>query len=146
MFSGTPLQRTFFLDHFEENPNTAEILQTTGVIEISSNRLQTMVSEDGKNISGGQKQKIAIARCLLKNPEVIILDEPTSALDNISEREILRYIFNLQSTVIIVAHRLNTIKHMKRILVMDHGSIVEEGNHEELIDKKGYYYQLYKET
>ena len=105
-----------------------------------------MVSEDGKNISGGQKQKIAIARCLLKNPEVIILDEPTSALDNISEREILRYIFNLQSTVIIVAHRLNTIKHMERILVMDHGSIVEEGNHEELIDKKGYYYQLYKET
>lgn len=105
-----------------------------------------MVSEDGKNISGGQKQKIAIARCLLKDPEVIILDEPTSALDNISEREILRYIFNLQSTVIIVAHRLNTIKHMERILVMDRGSIVEEGNHEELIDKKGYYYQLYKET
>ncbi|MGY0357036.1 peptidase domain-containing ABC transporter (plasmid) [Enterococcus avium] len=143
---GDSFTENLFLDHFEENPNTAEILQTTGVIEISSNRLQTMVSEDGKNISGGQKQKIAIARCLLKNPEVIILDEPTSALDNISEREILRYIFNLQSTVIIVAHRLNTIKHMERILVMDHGSIVEEGNHEELIDKKGYYYQLYKET
>ncbi|RDZ07682.1 peptidase domain-containing ABC transporter [Priestia megaterium] len=105
--------------------------------------LLTQVSEGGENFSGGQRQKISIARALYKNPELLIMDEPTSSLDNISEEKIMDYLIRNDQTLVVAAHRLNTIRTFDRIIVMNEGEIVEEGTHHELIKQKGYYYNIY---
>ena len=105
----------------------------------------TFLDENGKNLSGGQCQRLAIARALLRNPKIIVFDEATSNLDTITENAIKDTIFqmNKEITCIIIAHRLSTIKNCDRIIVMDKGEIVEMGTHGELIDKKGMYFDLY---
>ena len=105
----------------------------------------TYVGERGVKLSGGQKQRISIARVILKNPPVLILDEATSALDNESEQLVSQSLERLSKgrTTVTIAHRLTTIQNADRILVLSDNSIVEEGNHEELLLKKGMYYQLY---
>lgn len=105
----------------------------------------TYVGERGVKLSGGQKQRISIARVFLKNPPVLILDEATSALDNESEQLISRSLEKLAEgrTTLTIAHRLTTIQNADRILVLTEGIIQEEGNHQQLMDKKGIYYQLY---
>lgn len=106
---------------------------------------ETYVGERGVKLSGGQKQRISIARVFLKNPPVLILDEATSALDNESENLVSQSLDRLAEgrTTLTIAHRLTTIQGADRILVLSDSSIVEEGNHEELLEKKGMYYQLY---
>ena len=105
----------------------------------------TYVRERGVKLSGGQKQRISIARVFLKNPPVLILDEATSALDNESEHLVSQSLERLASgrTTLTIAHRLTTIRNADRILVLSGSNIIEEGNHEELIEKQGIYYQLY---
>jgi subfamily B ATP-binding cassette protein MsbA len=107
--------------------------------------IETMIGEDGTRLSGGQRQRLAIARALLKNAPILILDEATSALDNESERNIQVELETLMQgkTTLVVAHRLSTIEKADKIIVMDHGKIVEQGSHKELLDKKGYYFQLH---
>ena len=102
------------------------------------------VGERGVKLSGGQRQRIAIARMMLKDAPVLILDEATSALDSEIEAAIQDKLADLMEgkTVIAIAHRLSTIAHMDRILVMDKGRIVEQGNHEQLLAKGGYYAEL----
>ncbi len=104
----------------------------------------TYVGERGVKLSGGQKQRISIARVFLKNPPVLILDEATSALDNESERMVQKSLERLSEgrTVFTIAHRLSTIKNAKTILVLNSEGIVEHGNHEELMEKHGVYYNL----
>ncbi|MCA9377667.1 ATP-binding cassette domain-containing protein [Candidatus Peregrinibacteria bacterium] len=95
-------------------------------------------------LSGGQKQRLAIAKIFLKNPEIIILDEPTSALDSFSEEKIshaLRTLFH-DKTVIIIAHRLQTVKHADEIFVIEGGRVVESGNHTTLVSQNGYYAKM----
>ena len=107
--------------------------------------LDTQIGERGVLLSGGQKQRVAIARAFLKNAPIVILDEATSALDNKSEAVVQQAINNLMKdrTVLIIAHRLSTVRNADKIVVVDHGKIVEIGNHSELIKNKGTYYALY---
>ncbi len=105
----------------------------------------TYIGERGVKLSGGQKQRISIARVFLKNPAIIILDEATSALDNESEFAVAKSLARLSEgrTTLTIAHRLSSIKNSDRILVLTDEGIVEEGNHEELLEQKGIYYQFY---
>ncbi|WP_242491896.1 ABC transporter ATP-binding protein [Miniphocaeibacter massiliensis] len=109
------------------------------------NDFDTYVGERGLKLSGGQKQRISIARVFLKNPPILILDEATSALDNRSEKVIQKSLEKLAKgrTTLTIAHRLTTIQNADKIIVLTEGGIVEEGNHKELMEKKGYYYNLY---
>ena len=105
----------------------------------------TEVGERGLKLSGGQRQRVAIARVFLKNPSLLILDEATSALDNVTEMQIQESLEELSRgrTVIVVAHRLSTVKNADRIVVLDKTGIVEEGTHDELMEKGGEYHKLY---
>ena len=105
--------------------------------------INTNVGEDGQNISGGQKQRIAIARALIKSPSILIFDEGTSNLDPVSERNIYQNIRKLGTIQIIVTHRYNTIIDADYIYLLANGEIIEQGNHTELIAKKGVYYENY---
>ena len=105
----------------------------------------TVIGEGGQNLSGGQRQRLAIARALLKNAPILILDEATSHLDTESEVVVQRAIYNLMEgrTALVIAHRLSTVVRADRIVVLDRGSIVEEGTHEQLLELGGAYKRLY---
>ena len=102
----------------------------------------TMVSEGNGGISGGQKQRLMIARAIAPKPKVLFLDEATSALDNVTQKRVSDALSALKCTRIVIAHRLSTIKQCDRILVLDGGKIVEEGNFEELMGRKGFFAEL----
>ena len=110
------------------------------------NGIDTMIGENGGKLSGGQKQRITIARALIRNPRILILDEATSALDNVSEKHVQDAISKSVKgrTTFIVAHRLSTIRNADRIIVMQDGEMVESGNYDELLAKKGKFYELKK--
>ena len=105
----------------------------------------TYVGERGVKLSGGQKQRISIARVFLKNPPILILDEATSALDNESEFQVAKSLRELAEgrTTVTIAHRLSSIRNSDRILVLTEDGIVEEGNHEQLLARKGIYHHFY---
>ncbi|WP_294605228.1 peptidase domain-containing ABC transporter [uncultured Bacteroides sp.] len=109
-------------------------------------RYSTLIGQDGIGLSQGQKQRILIARAIYKNPEYIFLDEATNALDAENERVIVENLYDFYQgrTVIVVAHRLSTVKHADQIIVLDKGRIIETGNHNSLIEKRGAYYNLVK--
>ena len=130
----------------EEIMQAAKAAQIHDKIMTFPEGYETRVGERGLRLSGGEKQRVAIARTILKNPKIIVLDEATSALDTHTERHIqsaLRKITENRTTLII-AHRLSTIIHADRILVLDNGCIVEHGSHEELLEKQGIYADLWK--
>ena len=106
---------------------------------------ETVVGEGGSTLSGGEKQRISIARAILKNAPILLLDEPTSSLDAKNEVLVQKAISNLvkDKTVVMIAHRLKTIKNADHIIVLDKGRIVEEGNHKELLKKEGLYHKLW---
>ena len=105
----------------------------------------TWLTRDGSSLSQGQRQLISIARAALANPPVLILDEATSSIDSRTEKLVQEGMDKLMSgrTTFVIAHRLSTIKNSHAIMVMDHGRIIERGNHERLLEKHGIYYQLY---
>ena len=105
----------------------------------------TMLTGDGSNLSQGQKQLLSIARVAVANPPVLILDEATSSIDTRTEYLVQKGMDALMEgrTVFVIAHRLSTIQNSDAIMVLDHGRIIERGSHEELIARKGQYYQLY---
>lgn len=119
------------------------------IVEESKHGLDTLLGEGGKMVSGGEKQRLAIARALVRNPKVLIFDEATSAPDSITEEEItgtLRQISaGKKQIILMIAHRLSTIMHADRIYVLEKGKIVEEGNHDALLENKGLYYAMWRQ-
>ena len=153
-------QDTFILNDTVENNITfgsagyshEEVIKATkyadadGFINALPNGYDTLVGDKGMRLSGGQGQRIAVARAMVRNPEVLIFDEATNNLDNISEVAVQKAIDEISKkhTVIIIAHRLSTIANADKIIVLEDGRVVEEGVHKELMEKKGAYWQLYQ--
>ena len=104
----------------------------------------TLISEGAGEISGGQKQRLLIARAIASHPKILMFDEATSALDNIAQKQVSESLDKLDCTRIVIAHRLSTIKHCDRIVVLDNGTIVEDGTYESLMKKKGFFAELVK--
>jgi ATP-binding cassette subfamily B protein len=111
--------------------------------------LDTIIGEGGVKVSGGEKQRLSIARALLRQPRIIVFDEATSSLDSLTEEEITETIRTLsehkEHLTILIAHRLSTIMHADRICVLEKGKIIESGNHRELLDLKGLYYAMWRQ-
>lgn len=136
----------------EESVNTEMLLQAVKIaniedfIESLPLGYNTRIGASGLQLSGGQKQRVLIARAVYKNPDFLFFDEATSALDSSNELTIMRNLENFykQRTVLIIAHRLSTVKNADKILVLDNGLIVEEGTHIELVSKQGAYFKLVK--
>ena len=129
----------------EECIKAAEIASADSFITRLPQGYHTMIEGDGANLSQGQRQLIAIARANVASPPVMILDEATSSIDTRTERLIEKGLDALMEnrTVFVIAHRLSTVRNSKAIMVLEHGEIIERGNHEELLALKGRYYQLY---
>ena len=126
----------------EEAWEAAEIAGIAQDIRDMPMGMQTLISEGQGGVSGGQKQRIMIARAVAPKPKILIFDEATSALDNVTQKQVSDALDRLKCTRIVIAHRLSTIRHCDRILVLDGGRIVEEGNYETLIEKKGMFADL----
>lgn len=150
LFSGTIIENIALGDSF---PNIQRVLDLskqlaiTEFVEKLPNGFETQIGENGAMLSGGQKQRIAIARALYKNPEILLMDEATSSLDTHSEKVVKEVIdaFKAQGkTVIVIAHRLSTIANADTILVLENGTVVENGNHNTLLKQKGKYFDLWQ--
>ncbi|WP_308006245.1 ABC transporter ATP-binding protein [uncultured Chryseobacterium sp.] len=152
LFAGTIKENLLFV-----NPSaTEEDLQLalkksscTALLERAENGINTVIGEGGLKLSGGEKQRIAIARALLRKPHLLIFDEATSALDSITEEEITTTIKEIseekEQITVLIAHRLSTIMHADRIYVLERGQIVETGSHLNLIEEKGLYYAMWRQ-
>ena len=147
VFSGT-IKENLTLGN-RENVNEDDILSACKIAEIDKDiermplQLNTVLDENGSILSGGQKQRITIARALLSPAKILIFDESTSGLDAITENKIINNLISINSlTIIFIAHRLAIAKKTDDILVLENGNIVEKGTHEELLSKKGYYFNL----
>lgn len=150
LFNGTILENLMLGNPYltyEEIIDACEKAQIHDFINSLPLRYNTLVEENGSNFSGGQKQRLSIARAILRKPEILIMDEATSNLDSITEKAIERTIhkFSEGMTTIIIAHRLSTIMRCDNIYILEKGEIKEKGNHEELLNQKGRYYKLWKE-
>lgn len=128
----------------EEIEEAAKVANAFHFISKKEAGFKTNIGDRGTKLSGGERQRLTIARAIVKNPPILILDEATSSLDTESERLVQDAINNMMQnrTSIVIAHRLSTIRHADEILVLQKGEIVERGTHEELLEKRGYYYKL----
>ncbi|MHA1778850.1 MAG: ABC transporter ATP-binding protein, partial [Candidatus Heimdallarchaeaceae archaeon] len=149
LFSGTVLQNITFGKPnatIEEVQEVIRIVAAQEFIDALPEGLYTCIGERGKGLSAGQRQMISFARTLLTDPKILILDEATAAVDAYTEWKIQEALEKLLAnrTSIVIAHRLTTVENADRIIVLDHGKIVEEGNHEELLKRGGLYAELYE--
>ena len=152
LFSGTIRENLMFVNPDATELNLRDVLEKascTNLIARAEHGLDTMIGEGGLKLSGGEKQRLSIARALLRNPNLLIFDEATSALDSLTEEEITNTIKSISSAqeqiTILIAHRLSTIMHADRIYVLEKGDIVETGTHENLIEEKGLYYAMWRQ-
>ncbi len=152
LFSGTIKENLLFVNPTATEETLNEVLQKascSNLISRAEKGLDTLIGEGGLKLSGGEKQRLSIARALLRKPHLLIFDEATSALDSITEEEITNTIKDISSAKeqisILIAHRLSTIMHADRIYVLEKGEVVETGTHEKLIGEKGLYYAMWRQ-
>lgn len=152
LFAGTIKENLQFVSPGVSDEAILKALQQSAshsILAKADNGINSIIGEGGIKISGGEKQRLSIARALLRNPQLLIFDEATSALDSITEEEITNTIKDIGANghqiTILIAHRLSTIMHADRIFVLEQGEIVETGNHESLLNEKGLYYAMWRQ-
>jgi ATP-binding cassette subfamily B protein len=152
LFSGTIRENLIFVNPNSTEADLMDVLKKASclnLLERAEKGLETMIGEGGLKLSGGEKQRLSIARALLRKPRVLIFDEATSALDSLTEEEITKTIRQVSSQrnqiTILIAHRLSTIMHADRIYVLEKGKVVETGTHSSLRDEKGLYYAMWRQ-
>lgn len=152
LFSGTIRENLLFVNPRATEEELMSALQRAACYNLlarAEKGIDTVIGEGGIKISGGEKQRLSIARALLRHPRLLVFDEATSALDSITEEEITQTVRNVTSTrehiTVMIAHRLSTIMHADRIYVLEKGRIVETGNHHDLLTEKGLYYAMWRQ-
>ena len=152
LFSGTIKENLLFVNPAATDEDLNDVLEKascTNLVHRAEKGLDTMIGEGGLKLSGGEKQRLSIARALLRKPQLLIFDEATSALDSLTEEEITNTIKKIsadrEQISILIAHRLSTIMHADRIYVLEKGSVVETGGHEKLLEEKGLYYAMWRQ-
>lgn len=152
LFSGTIKENLLFVNPRATDDDIMDVLNKTAcqnLLSRSENGINAIIGEGGIKISGGEKQRLSIARALLRQPRLIVFDEATSALDSITEMEITDTIKNISDTkehiMVLIAHRLSTIMHADKIFVLEKGKVIEMGSHQDLLAEKGLYYAMWRQ-
>ncbi|HEU0007942.1 MAG TPA: ABC transporter ATP-binding protein [Terriglobia bacterium] len=152
LFSGSIRENLLFVNPKATDADCLEVLQKAAcqsLLERADKGLDTVIGEGGVKVSGGEKQRLSIARALLRQPSLLVFDEATSSLDSLTEEEISETVREISMRgdliTILIAHRLSTVLHADRIFVLEKGQIVESGRHEDLLDLKGLYYAMWRQ-
>ena len=152
LFSGTIKDNLLFVKPNATDAKIIDVLNKAAcqnLLKRASDGILTTIGEGGIKLSGGEKQRISIARALLRQPKLLIFDEATSALDSLTEEEISETIREISANktqiTILIAHRLSTIMHADTIFVLEHGTIIEKGKHADLLEEKGLYYAMWRQ-
>lgn len=152
LFSGTIRDNLLFVNPSASDSECLDVLKKaacTSLLERADKGLDSVIGEGGVKVSGGERQRLSIARALLRHPDLLIFDEATSALDSLTEEEITRTIREISATkaqtTVMIAHRLSTIMHSDRIYVLEQGEVAEQGTHAELLEEKGLYYAMWRQ-
>ena len=152
LFSGSIRENLLFVRPDATDPECLEVLQRAAcqpLLARAERGLDTLIGEGGVKVSGGEKQRLSIARALLRRPHLLVFDEATSALDSLTEQEVSRTIREVATDrrvmTVLIAHRLSTVLHADRIYVLERGHVVEQGRHDELLEQKGLYYAMWRQ-
>ncbi len=152
LFSGTIRENLLFVKPDATDEQCLDVLRRAAaqsMLTRADQGLDTVIGEGGMKISGGEKQRLSIARALLRNPHLLVFDEATSSLDSLTEEEISRTMRDVAASAdvitVLIAHRLSTVLHADRIFVLERGRVVEEGQHDDLLGRKGLYYAMWRQ-
>jgi ATP-binding cassette subfamily B protein len=152
LFSGTIRENLLFVNPVATDPECLDVLRKAAcdnLLARADRGLDTVIGEGGVKVSGGEKQRLSIARALLRQPHLLVFDEATSSLDSLTEEEISETIRDVAASqdviTILIAHRLSTIMHADRIFVLERGRVVEAGPHGALLEQKGLYYAMWRQ-
>jgi ATP-binding cassette subfamily B protein len=152
LFSGSIRDNLLFVRPDATDAECLDVLEraaSDGLLARADKGLDTVIGEGGVKVSGGEKQRLSIARALLRRPHLLVFDEATSSLDSLTEEEVSRTIREVardrRVMTVLIAHRLSTVMHADRIHVLERGRVVEEGRHEDLLAAKGLYYAMWRQ-
>ena len=152
LFSGTIRENLLFVHPDATDAQCLDVLRraaANSMLTRADQGLDTVIGEGGMKISGGEKQRLSIARALLREPQLLVFDEATSSLDSLTEEEISRTMREVAQgadvITVLIAHRLSTVLHADRIFVLERGRVVEDGKHDELLTRKGLYYAMWRQ-